>query len=311
MPAGRDTARVVPRAAPSRQPLAGTPSIGGLLGEIERSLHGASDGPADEARDIVATLLDVSRHWVALHRDVPAPPGLAERALAAAMARTTGMPLPYAVGRAAFRHLILDVNERVLIPRPETEGLVDIVVARARPGGVAIDVGTGSGAIALALAQEGSFERVVGTDVSTDAIAVATGNARRIQRGITAVVEFRVGADLAPVHDLRARAIVSNPPYISWAEAATLPSSVRDWEPSVALFSGLDGTDATAVLIREAPDVLEPGGLLAVEVDSRRAARIAELMIADGRYAEIAVAEDLFGRERYVSALRRTREQQT
>ena len=218
------------------------------------------------------------------------------------------MPVPYAVRRAAFRHSTLDIDERVLIPRPETEGLVDVVIARATPGGVAIDMGTGSGAIALALAQEGRFERVIGTDVSTNAIDVATANASRLKGALGAVVEFRAGADLAPVRDVRARAIVCNPPYISWTEAATLPSSVRDWEPAVALFSGRDGTDATAVLIREAGEALEAGGLLAVEVDARRAATIAGLMAADGRYTQVVVAEDLFGRERYVSGLRRTGE---
>jgi release factor glutamine methyltransferase len=282
-------------------------SIGWLLAEVERSLHGTVDGPT-EARDIVAALLDVSRHWVTLHREAPAAPGLVERALAAAAARARGMPVPYAVRRAAFRHLTLDIDERVLIPRPETEGLVDVVIARATPGGVAIDVGTGSGAIALALAQEGRFARVIGTDVSTDAIVVAAANASRLRGALGAAVEFRTGADLAPVRDVRARAIVSNPPYISWTEAGSLPSSVRDWEPAVALFSGSDGTDATAVLIREGGEVLEPGGLLAVEVDARRAAEIARLMAADGRYTQVVVAEDLFGRERYVSALRGTGE---
>jgi release factor glutamine methyltransferase len=307
LPAGREAPRVAARVARTRRRADEACSIGWLLAEVERSLHGAVDGPA-EARDIVAAVLDVSRHWVTVHRDAPAAPGLVERVLAAAAARARGMPVPYAVRRAAFRHLTLDIDERVLIPRPETEGLVDVVIARATPGGLAIDVGTGSGAIALALAQEGRFTRVIGTDVSTDAIAVATANACRLQGALNAAVEFRTGADLAPVRDVRARAIVSNPPYISWTEAAVLPSSVRDWEPAIALFSGREGTDATAVLIREAGEVLEPGGLLAVEVDARRAAEIARLMAEDGRYTQVVVAADLFGRERYVSALRGTGE---
>jgi release factor glutamine methyltransferase len=103
---------------------------------------------------------------------------------------------------------------------------------------------------------------------------------------------------------LRARAIVSNPPYISWTEAADLPSSVRDWEPPVALFSDGMGLDITAALVRDAGAVLEPDGVLALEVDARRARAVAALVTGDGRYGAVAVRSDLFGRERFVTARR-------
>jgi release factor glutamine methyltransferase len=112
---------------------------------------------------------------------------------------------------------------------------------------------------------------------------------------------------LAPVLDVRARAVVSNPPYIAMSEATTLPASVRDWEPAVALFGGVDGLAATARLVREAAEVLEPGGVLAVEVDVRRASLVAELVARERRLHAIRVELDLTGRERYVLARRQER----
>jgi release factor glutamine methyltransferase len=225
--------------------------------------------------------------------------------------RAAGAPFAYAVGRAAFRHLTLDVDERVLIPRQETEVLVDEVLARLadRPGGVCVDVGTGSGCIALALACEGRFDRVIATDVSLDALDVARANAAHVGRALCAPVEFRHGALLAPVRasepPLAARCVVSNPPYIAYGEAGALPSSVRDWEPPLALYAPNEGMAIIAALVRDAAALLEPGGLLALEVDARRAALAAELAATDGRYAEVAVRLDLAGRERFVLAVRR------
>lgn len=282
-------------------------TVGALVRELEGVLEPAlRDDAGEEARGIVAMLMDMPRSWPMRHSGAESEPDLVRRARAAAAARARGMPLPYAVGRAAFRHLTLEVDERVLIPRPETEGLVDLVLGSGLSGGLAIDVGTGSGAIALALAQEGRFDRIIATDVSTDALLVAAANARRLRSALGTPIEFRAGAGLAPVAGLRARAIVSNPPYISWGEAAALPSSVRNWEPSVALFSGVSGLDATVAVVRDAGALLEPGGLLALEVDVRRAATVATLVAGDGRYAAVAVRTDLFARERFVTAVRRT-----
>ena len=251
------------------------------------------------------------RSWPSLSGDIEVEPAMREQALRAAALRARGAPLPYAVGRASFRHLTLDVDERVLIPRPETEQLVDIVLEmeRGRTGGVAIDVGTGSGAIALSLASEARFERVVATDISLDALAVARENARILAPHLRARVELVHCALLDGVRADRGRvrAIVSNPPYIAYPEAAALPASVRDWEPAVALFSGADGMTATARLVRDAADVLEAGGLLALEVDARRASLVAELLARDSRYREVGVRLDLFGRERFVIGRREAR----
>jgi release factor glutamine methyltransferase len=263
--------------------------------------------PVAEAREIVAALYDVPRFWPQVNGAVQVDQETLVRARAAVQRRLRGAPLAYAVGRAAFRNLTLDVDERVLIPRPETEQLVELVLnatSEAR-GGVAIDACTGSGAIALALATEGHFSRVYATDISRDALAVAAGNVEHTRASLKAPVHLLEGSLLGPVLDVRARVVVSNPPYIALGEAATLPASVRDWEPAVALFSGNDGMSATARLVRQAADVLLPNGLLALEVDARRASLAAELVSRERRFHAIRVELDLAGRERFVLARRR------
>ena len=284
-----------------------TITVAQLLEELARRFNarGISE-PFSEAREIVAALYDAPRFWPLMNGAVGVDAATLARATAAAERRLQGAPLAYAVGHAAFRHLSLEVDERVLIPRPETEQLVDLVLEAeaGRAGGVAIDVGTGSGAIALALAAEGSFSRVYGTDISRDALDVAGRNAAAMAPALRAPVELLHGSLLGPVLDVRARVVVSNPPYIAMSEAMALPPSVRDWEPAVALFSGADGLAATARLVREAADVLVPGGLLAIEVDVRRASLAAELVSRERRFHAIRVELDLTGRERFVLARR-------
>jgi len=277
-----------------------------LLAELTADLAGAGVALArDEARDIVAAVLDVPRFWPSTNREALIDATAIDEARRAATARAKGAPFAYAVGRAAFRHLTLAVDSRVLIPRQETEVLIDLVLEVERGGrGTVVDVGTGSGAIALALATEGSFDRVIATDVSLDALAVAERNAAFLRDDLRAPVEFLHGSRLAPVADLRVRAVVSNPPYIAFGELDELPPSVRDWEPPVALLSGEQGLATTRAIIREARPVLEPGGLIALEVDTRRASLVAEVLAADGGYRDVSVRLDLTGRERFVLARR-------
>lgn len=282
-------------------------TVNRLMEDLARDLNARGIAePFSEAREIIAALYDVPRFWPLMNGGVEVDAATLERARAAVDMRARGAPLAYAVGRAAFRHLTLDVDERVLIPRPETEQLVDLVLEETAgtPGGVAIDVGTGSGAIALALAAEGRFSRVYATDVSLDALAVARRNAELAKPLLRAPVEFLHGSLLGPLLDVRARVVVSNPPYIAMSESTALPASVRDWEPAVALYSGADGMAATARLVREAADVLAPGGLLAIEVDVRRASLAAELVSRERRFHAIRVELDLTGRERFVLARR-------
>jgi len=283
-------------------------TLGALTNEMTRRLAPAFGHEAEsEARELLAALHDMPRHWPLLERSTVMTADAWSRGLQAADRRARGAPLPYAAGRAAFRHLTLDVDERVLIPRPETEQLVEIVLdlTRERAGGMVVDVGTGSGAIALALASEGAFDQVLGTDVSLDALEVARANVRRCAGVVRAPVTLRHGSLLAPVTERDLRAVVSNPPYIAHDEAAALPASVRDWEPAVALFSGADGMAATARLVRDAALVLGRGGVLALEVDARRAGVAAELVASAGGYEDVRVLLDLTGRERFVVARRR------
>ncbi len=281
-------------------------TIGDLLAGCTAMLE--SEGVAEaqrEAREIVAAVLDVPKFWAAANAVADASPQVARSVIRAAMKRAGGMPLAYAVGRASFRHLTLDVDERVLIPRVETEVLVDRVLERCTPKTRTIaDIGTGSGAIALSLAFEAEFDRVFATDVSLDAINVAAANAASFSKALKSPVEFRHGSLLAPLRGEKLDAIVCNPPYISFAEIAELPPDVRDWEPSLALLCAQDGLSVTRELVRQAPDALVRGGFLALEVDTVRAGTVAEMIAVDGRYAEIEVQLDLTGRERFVFARR-------
>jgi release factor glutamine methyltransferase len=212
--------------------------------------------------------------------------------------RAAGEPLAYATGVSGFRHLSLLMDARALIPRPETEGLVDLMLHRVSSGRI-LDVGTGSGCMALSLAQEGGFSNVVGVDCSADALALARLNLNATRLPVTLVRGHLCQAFGPAAFD----ALISNPPYLTAAEYRTLDPAVRNWEPGVALVSGRDGMAATASLLHDARDVLRPGGLLALEVDCSRAAAVAAQANALG-WAEVSVHMDLFGRERYLLAKR-------
>ncbi|HEX6314597.1 MAG TPA: peptide chain release factor N(5)-glutamine methyltransferase [Gemmatimonadaceae bacterium] len=276
--------------------------VGALVESVRLILaqgHVAED--AAEARDIVAAITGQNRFWPRLHAQHVIGRDIVDAALVVAHRRARGMPFAYAVGRAAFRHLMLRVNESVLIPRQETEVLVDLVLATRRSGVVA-DVGTGSGALALALAAEGDFARVIATDVAADALAIARENAESLRPALKAPVDFRSGDLLAPLAGERLDVLVSNPPYIAYDEAPLLPRSVRDWEPAQALFSGSHGLSASRRIIQGGASLLCRGGLLALEVDSRRALQVAELVATNGAYRSIEVHQDLMGRDRFVLA---------
>jgi release factor glutamine methyltransferase len=213
-------------------------------------------------------------------------------------------PLQYIEGEAVFRELTLRVDPRVLIPRPETELLVEEVLrwAAAKDALTALDVGTGSGAIALCLAREGGFARVVATDLSAGALELARENAGRL--GLAGAVEFREGSVYEPVAGERFDVIVSNPPYIAPAERAQLAPEVVDWEPHAALFGGTDGLDVIRTLVDGAADHLRPGGLLALEIGAAQGAAVQELLERTAAFAAVSVKQDFAGRDRFVLARR-------
>jgi len=240
--------------------------------------------------------LSVAEAW--LRRDELKAPEIVAKYQHAVEQLAQGVPFAYAVGRAAFRMLDLAIDSRALIPRPETEGLVDLVLNRAG-GGLAADIGTGSGCIALALAAEGTFDRVIATERSADAAALARENVALVHPRTP--VEIREGELLAPLAGQRFRAIVANPPYLTEAEYAGLAPSVKDFEPREALVSGRDGLDATGRLLADAAPLLEPGGVLALEIDERRGDAVRALALASG-WTRIEIHDDIFGRPRYALA---------
>jgi len=212
--------------------------------------------------------------------------------------RAAGEPIAYVLGRTGFRNLELLSDRRALIPRPETEGLVDIALELTGTGRV-LDIGTGTGCLALALAQEGRFGLVIGVDVSADALRLAGENARAT--GLAAhFVRSDCGAGLGSG---RFTLLVTNPPYLTEAEYRRLDDSVKAWEPRLALASGADGMDATRRIFEQGRELLIPGGWIAMELDSTRSAVAASLADAAG-WTDINVRDDLFGRPRYLTARR-------
>jgi release factor glutamine methyltransferase len=240
--------------------------------------------------------LTIGEAW--LRRDDPKPPEVVARFQDAVAQLERGVPFAYAVGSAGFRALKLAIDSRALIPRPETEGLVDLVLEHGK-GGVAADVGTGCGCIALALATEGCFDRVIAVERSPAAAALARENVALVAPGTP--VEIREGDGLAPLAGRSYRAIVANPPYLTEEEYAALAPSVKQFEPREALVSGPDGLAATRALLAGAAALLEPGGVLALEIDERRGDAVRALAHQYG-WARIDVHDDIFGRPRYALA---------
>jgi len=299
--------------SPPTSPSHGSPltSHGGTVGQAllaaRRLLESAGvPDAARESSELYAALKGRPTSAAWLDRDEPCGEDLRAALEAAARRRAQGWPQAYAAGRANFRGIWLSVDRRVLIPRPETEGLVDVVLGWMRAGGsrapcAVADVGTGSGAIALALALESEAGRVVAIDRSPDALALARTNVA--EHGAADRVELVEGDLVAPLGGERVDVVVSNPPYVATAEWEGLEPGVRDFEPRAALDGGPDGLDPTRELVRTAGAVLKPGGLLALEVDAARAGPVAGLAAAAG-FVECCVLEDLFARPRYVRARR-------
>ena len=219
--------------------------------------------------------------------------------------RAAREPVAYILGRREFWSMDFTVDRRVLVPRPETELLVEIVLDAVKAAGLAsprlADIGTGSGAIAVALAKEAADATVVASDRSGAALEVAPANAAR--HGVDARIEFVTGDGCAAlVGKGPFDAIASNPPYIRSGEMATLAPEVKDWEPRWALESGAEGMDVTAPLVKQAFELLAPGGTLAVEVGTQ--ASLVRDCFAKRGYEAVAVRRDLAGLERVVTGRR-------
>ncbi len=283
-------------------------TVAETLGEATRVLSAA--GVHDAEREATALWAALTGRtpgdvWFARTSEVPRRRRRAFRDAVGRRAR--GEPRSYVVGYAGFRTLDLRVDRRVLIPRPETEGLVERVLDWARDRtpspdgswGRVADVGTGSGCIALSLAVEGRFSFVVATDSSWAALDVARENVSRV--GPPVPVELRHGSLCQPLSSETFEVVVSNPPYVTEWEYAHLDASVRGYEPGTALVGGTDGMEHTRTLIEETPSCLAPGGLLALEVDCTRALTALAVAQAAG-FRNARLERDVFGHPRYLLA---------
>ncbi|MCM2265610.1 MAG: peptide chain release factor N(5)-glutamine methyltransferase [Desulfuromonadales bacterium] len=210
--------------------------------------------------------------------------------------RASREPLAYILGRTEFWSLPFMVTPAVLIPRPDTELLVEEALPRLADAALVLDVGTGSGALAIALAHERQECRVVAIDVSVAALTVAAENARK--NGVAERIEFRQ-IDLAALPAGPFDLVVANPPYIPSGELTTLMPDVRDFEPQLALDGGVDGLAAYRALAGQAGGVLAPGAWLLVEVGIGQAPAVEGMFISAG-LTEIFVSRDLAGIERVV-----------
>jgi release factor glutamine methyltransferase len=246
-----------------------------------------------DAELLLAHVLGKPRSWLFAHGDEMLDAGDADRFELALQRCAGGEPVAYITGRRGFWTFDLAVTPDTLVPRPETERLVELALQRLptdRPLRIA-DLGTGSGAIALALAHERPLAHVVATDASAGALEIARGNARDLR---LANVEFRHGHWHAPLAGERFDLIASNPPYIA-AGDPHLPD--LRFEPDAALASGADGLDAIREIVREASPHLVPGGWLLLEHGFDQGPAVRALLQAAGM-SDVATERDMEGRDR-------------
>lgn len=249
-----------------------------------------------EAALLLLHVLDRPQAWLYAHGDAAVAPAARARIRALVARREAGEPVAYLVGRRGFWTLDLAVTPDTLIPRPETELLVEHVLDRldpAMPVRVA-DLGTGSGAIALAVASERPLAQVVATDRSEAALAVARGNAS--SHRLDDRVQFRAGDWFAPLAGERFDLVASNPPYIAEGDAHLREGDLRH-EPPSALASGRDGLDAIRRIVAAAPGYLLPGGWLLLEHGFDQGPAVRSLLEAAG-FGEVATRPDLEARDR-------------
>lgn len=307
-------------------------AVRGVARELEAADEEAGvDRPRLEAERLLCHVLGIERARLATSGGERLTAAQAGRLARVTRRRLGGEPLQHIEGTVAFRDLVLLADRRALVPRPETEQLVDRVRRWAEERGerrgevrrvgsergreppleAALDVGTGSGAIALALVHEGVAERVVALDVSEEALMQAAAN-----RGAADLSGDEVELRLAsrPLwssvgRDERFDLIVSNPPYVRDEELDELPAQIREHEPRVALSGGEDGLEVIREIASGARGYLRPGGALFLEIGEEQGEAVVELLEAHGPWAEIEVSRDLAGRIRFVRANREAREE--
>ena len=301
-----------------------------LTAAVERLEAAEIGSPRLNAETLLMFVLGVNRAYLYAHPELQLNSEEQTRYDEVIGQRATGMPSQYITGHQEFWGLDFVVTPAVLIPRPETEHLVETVLELVREeheqvasGLKLVDVGTGSGCVALALANELPFAHVYATDISTEALEIARANAARLQmegrvRFVQADVLERVGSgsyrgpstrtevlaqdDKAEFHDLDF--VVSNPPYVAYSEADKVQKSVREFEPLNAVFAGVDGLDVISRLIEQARMALKPGGRLAVEIGYSMRDQVMALL-DPGLWEDIRVVPDLQGIPRVIAGRRK------
>lgn len=270
--------------------------ISELIAEGMARLGRVSDEPRREAEILLAAALGRTRAWLMAHPEERILDCAAtDRYEASVSRRSHGEPVAYILGEREFWSLPLEVGPGVLIPRPETELLVERALAHlvGKASARVLDIATGSGAVALAVAHERPLDSVTGTDVSEAAVTVARRNAERL--GL-ARVDFRTGSWFAPVSGERFAVIVSNPPYVATADPR-VARDVHRFEPHGALYSGPTGLEGLQALVAGAPGHLAPGGWLVVEHGDTQGAVVRGLFERAG-FGEVNTCRDLAGLDR-------------
>lgn len=264
-------------------------------GTVETLLRQAAAIDRVDAEWLLAHVLGRPRSWLFAHSGDPVPIAAAVRFATLSARRQAGEPVAYLTGTQGFWTLDLEVSPATLIPRPETERLVELALARIPPDAEVpiADLGTGSGAIALAIARERPRARVIATDASDAALAIARRNGLRNR---IANVEFREGDWLAPLAGERCAVIASNPPYIAEGDPHLDQGDLR-FEPTTALSSGTDGLDAIRRIVLDAPGHLVAGGWLLLEHGWDQGEPVRTLLVQGG-FIEVETARDLEGRDR-------------
>jgi release factor glutamine methyltransferase len=272
-------------------------TVGEVLRRATEYLAGKGvESPRLDAEHMLGKALGLSRVELYMHHDRPLEDSERDEFRELVRRRGEREPLAYVLGEWGFRRLTLKTDRRALVPRPETEVVVERCLALLDGGSPRVlDVGTGTGAIALAIADEHPSARVTALEVSRDALELARENAAATGIAVDFVEGDLTGGLGESEYDL----VVSNPPYITQEEISTLQPEVRDWEPRLATV----GSKHTKQIAEHALEALQPGGHLVLEVADTRAAEAAELLEALG-YDEVVVTEDLAGRDRIVEGKR-------
>ncbi len=272
-------------------------TIGATLAHAAGQLQARTDTPRLDAELLLAHVLGLSRAGLHTYPERPLLPHQQRDYQTLLSRRARGEPLSYLTGHVEFYGLDLTVDARVLIPRPETETLVDLALSLIPPHAplTLADLGTGSGCIAIALAVSVPHAHTYALDLSPDALAVARANAER--HGVASRITL-LHSDLLTALPRPADLIVANPPYVAAGEWTRLPCEIRAHEPRLALYGGLDGLDVIRRLLDQVPTHLRPGGALLVEIGATQGATVTRLACRTFPTAAITLHTDLAGRDR-------------